>query len=341
MTVQILHEFPPSQFLEPWREFLKRVDIPSHYNAPEYFLDPLRSGFGPFAVVALDGDQARGVLTGFHLGKEVFSGLASRPQICVDETNADASLNALATGLIEEAGNAELVHVFTWASLKLPAFSAIGFRTQQLTGSVILDLTRGPEALFAEFAKDRRRNIRFAEKNGVEVREANSQQDIADAYEVYRSWRKTERKKVQSNWSFPDFEKTMGLRENRRLFLAIFQGRVIAFNIFRFYPAGLFESAANSSLEEFMHLKPNDLLQWRGIQWACAQGMRRHSLGGSHEFLLRFGGTVEPMLHYRLDRTLLRRHDVKDKVREKARSLLHRAPGPVGRVLKRVLRKVR
>lgn len=114
---------------------------------------------------------------------------------------------------------------------------------------------------------------------------------------------------------------------------------MIAFNIFRFFPGGLFESAANCSLEEFMYLKPNDLLQWKGIQWACLRGMRRHSLGGAHEFLLRFGGTVVPIVHYRLDRTLLRRHDVRDKIGGTAHSLLQKAPAPLGRAVKRLLQK--
>jgi len=339
MTFKILHEFPPADIEQSWGDLLKRVDIPSHYNAPEYFLDPLRSGSDPFAVLALQGDQVRGVLTGFHLGKEVFCGLASRPQIYIDGVDADAALHALAAGLLEEAGSAELVHAFTWSWLELPVFSAVGFRRRQLKGSVVLDLTHSPETLFQDFAKDRRRNIRFAEKHGVEVREAETHQDIVDAHAVYSAWRKTERKTVESDWSFPDFEKTMNLRSNRRLFLATFQGKVIAFNIFRFFPGGLFESAANCSLEEFMHLKPNDLLQWRGIQWACSQGMRRHSLGGAHEFLLRFGGTVVPIFHYRLDQTLLHRHDVKDKIGGTARSLLQQAPAPFGRAVKRLLKK--
>jgi len=339
MNFKILHEFPPPEIERSWREFLQRVELPSHYNAPEYFLDPLRSGTQAFAVLACDGNQVRGVLTGFHLAKEVFSGLASRPQICVDGIDSAATLAALATGLLEESAGAALVHLFTWASLELPAFAHLGFRARRLKGSVVLDLTRGPDALFHDFSKDRRRNIRFAEKHGVKVHEATSAQDILDAYEVYSKWRDTDRKEVKSNWSFSDFEKTMNLRSNRKLFLATFQGRAIAFNVFRFYRGGLFESAANSSLEEFMHLKPNDLLQWRGIQWACSQGMRRHSLGGAHEFLLRFGGVVVPILHYRLDRTLLHRHDLKDKVSGGARTLLQQAPAPIGRAIKRLLKK--
>lgn len=323
MTFQILHEFPTSHIERAWRDYLTRVDVPSHYDAPEYFLDPLRAGDRPFAILALEDGRVTGSLTGFHLHGQVTCGLPSRPQICLDRTrDVAATQESLVRGLLREADSAGLINVYTWSSLELPAFAAQGFRCRRLEGNVVLDLTRGEETLFQEFTKDRRRNIRFAEKNGVEVREATTDQDIVDAYAVYCAWRKTERKQVQGDWSFEAFARTCRLTGNRRLFLARFSGKVIAINIFRFFPGGLFESAANSSLDEYIHLKPNDLLQWKGIQWACRQGLRRHSLGGAHPFLLRFGGSVVPVIRYRLDRTWLRRHDFREMAQDLGRRIL-------------------
>jgi hypothetical protein len=103
----------------------------------------------------------------------------------------------------------------------------------------------------------------------------------------------------------------------------------------------LFESAANSSLDQFIHVKPNDLLQWRGIQWACAQGLRRHSLGGAHEFLLRFGGTVVPILRYRMDRTLFLRHDLTDRLGATGRFLLRHSPPLVDQSVRKLLGKTK
>jgi len=338
VNFEILYEFPRPERERAWREFLTRVEVPSHYDSPEYFLDPLRHGNRPFAVLALDENQVRGVLTGLHLGREVNSGLGSRPQICVDGVETAATLETLAQGLLAEAKQAELVHIYTWSTLELGPFAKRGFRRRQLLGSVVLDLTRGADALFKDFAKDRRRNIRYAEKHGVEVREAATDQDIVDAHAVYTEWRGTERKHVKGEWSFESFEKTVRLRSNRRLFLATFEGKIVAINIFRFFPGGLFESAANSSLDEYMHLKPNDLLQWRGIQWACSEGLRRHSLGGAHEFLLRFGGTVAPTFRYRLDRSFLRRHDLKESLGATARSLLQSAPPGMEQAVRKLLK---
>jgi hypothetical protein len=90
-----------------------------------------------------------------------------------------------------------------------------------------------------------------------------------------------------------------------------------------------------------MHLKPNDLMQWRGIQWACAQGLRRHSLGGAHEFLLRFGGTVVPILRYRVDRTLFLRHDLKEGLDATGRFLLRHAPSGIDQTVRKLLGKTK
>jgi hypothetical protein len=324
MNFKILHEFPPAALESAWRDCLRRVDCPAHYNTPEYFLEPYFAGRRPFAVLALEGEEVGGVLTGLHEENQVHCGLPSRPQICVDPTkDGNAAQRALMQGLLSEAGGAELIAAFTWASLELPVFACHGFRRRALSGNVVLDLSCGADAVFQQFSKDRRRNIRFAEKSGIEVQLATDPRDVAEAYEVYKAWRHTARKELYgATHSFEVFERSAQLTGSRRLFLARFAGRVIAMNVFRFCPAGLFESAANSSLDEFIHLKPNDLLQWRGIQWACSQGLRRHSLGGSHQFLVRFGGAVVPIIRYRLDRSRLRKHDLREAIRDLGRETL-------------------
>ncbi|HEV7217899.1 MAG TPA: GNAT family N-acetyltransferase [Terriglobales bacterium] len=340
MDFIVLKEFPAVHVERMWRDCLTRVEFPSHYNAPEYFLVPLWAGKGPFAVLALDGETVTGVLTGLRTGGEVSCGVASRPQISVDpEKDVSATLDALARGLLEVATTAELITVYTWSSLELPAFAACGFRHRRLEGSVVLDLTLGAEALFKQFSKDRRRNIRFAEKNGIEVTLATTAEDIAAAYEVYVAWRQTDRKTVQGETNtFEVFEKSAHLT-NRIMLLARLSGKAIAINIFRFFPGGLFESAANNSLDEFLHLKPNELLQWRGIEWACQHGMQRHSLGGAHQFLRRFGGNVVPISRYRRDRTWARKHDLRETVQDLSRDALKKMPAPLAKTVRRAFGK--
>jgi len=340
MQFELVYGFPSPSLTQAWRECLLKVEFPSHYNAPEYFLVPHFADKRPFAVLAKSKNRVTGILTGLHSKKEVICGLMSRPQISVDPTeDVTATLDALARGLLAECDAEDLATVFSWESLPLASFERYGFRQRVFEGNVVLDLSKGEDEVFAQFSKDRRRNIRFAEKNGVEVALAESKEDIAAAFEVYSAWRETERKVVEGERStFEVFERATHL-EHRKMFLARFQGKPIAFNVFRFFPGGLFESASNGSLDEFLHLKPNELLQWRGIQWACSQGLRRHSLGGAHQFLRRFGGTVVPIVRYRLDRTWLRRHELRESLLDLGRGTVQKMPPGVGKTVRRVLGK--
>jgi hypothetical protein len=117
---------------------------------------------------------------------------------------------------------------------------------------------------------------------------------------VYSAWRGTERKKVHGDWSLEDFSKTVRLTNSRRLLLASFSGNVIAMNIFRFFLGGWFESAANRSLDEFMHLKLNDLMQWRGIS-GPAPGIAAAFVGGRARISVAVRRHGVPILRYRMD----------------------------------------
>jgi hypothetical protein len=340
MEFTTIHEYPSGDLERSWQECLMRVECPAHYDSPAFFLDPYWRRQNPFAILARDGPDVTGVLTGLHPAKQVISGLASRPQICLDATREGGPiLDALLRGLLEEANDAELITVYTWLHQPLPAFAARGFRSRELEGNVVLDLTLGADKLFANFPKDRRRNIRFAEKNGVEIREVTTEQDIKDAYDVYARWRQTDRKEIKGRGrTYEVFAEAARLKNNRLVMVGRVEGKPIAMNLFRFFRGGLFESAANSSLEEYMHLKPNDLLQWRGIQWACANGMKRHSLGGAHSFLRRFGGTIVPVCRYRLDKTLLRKHDLQETVLRVGRETVEKMPAGIGKRVRSLLR---
>lgn len=337
MNFVIVREFPAHDLECAWRDCLALVKSPAHYNSPEYFLVPHFAGKRPFAILAEDGSKVVGVLTGLHEGTQLHCGLMSRPQICIDPTaDVHATTDALTRGLLAEGKHADLVSVFAWKDEALP-FERFGFRYKEFEGNVVLDLTQSADALFQQFTKDRRRNIRFAEKNGVDVGLATTTAEVAACYDVYVQWRRTQRKKVQGNQTtFEVFAEAAKLT-NRIMFIARVGGKPIAINIFRFFPGGLFESASNYSLDAYLHLKPNELLQWRGIEWACSRGLKRHSLGGAHGFLRRFGGTVVPVVRYRLDRSLLRRHDVRDAFLRLSRETVHHMPPALGKSILRVL----
>src|SRR5580700_2820885 len=338
-TFTILHEFPCGDLEKAWRDCLARVELPAHYNAPEFFLSPLWDGKRPFAILAQNGTKVVGIVTGIHEGKELNCGKISRPQICIDKTAESAAVEAaLLEGLLAEADHESLLNVYSWTLLDW--FPRFGFRHRLLEGDVALDLANGPDALFKQFHENRRRNIRAAVKNGVEVSQTSKREDLLEYYEVYVKWRQTERKKIVGELqSVESFMRARALTNNSRLFVARHSGKIIAGIILRFYPGGLLEFSSASCLDEFLNLRPNDLLHWRAIEWACAEGFQRYSLGGAHPFLRRFGATVVPIHRYRIDRTWVRRHDLREAVLEFGRRSLRRMPAPVEETVRRLVGK--
>ena len=323
-----------------WRDFLRRAEFPAHYDTPEFLLEPYWVDNDPFVVLALADSKIVGVLTGLKEGDEVVSGLQSRPQICLDPS-ADPVLvtDILSEGLLHEAKDAALITIYSWAPVTLPAFVQRGFDVRQFEGAVVLDLTIGAQALFDRFSKNRRRDIRLAIRNGIEVSEEATNEDLQAYWDVYSAWRKTDRKQIHHNRTFASIEKVHQMRQNHRRFLARYQGKVIAAAGVRFHPGGMIEYANNCSLDDYMKLLPNDLLLWKTIEWACERGFKRYSLGGAHPFLRKWGGIVVPIYRYRLDRTLFKRHDLQEKIAGKARNLLGRMPPEVQARIRKALRK--
>ena len=338
--IRILHDFPSPEIEAAWSEFLGRAEFPAHYDTPEFFLEPYWEGKHPFAVLAFNDTKIVGVLTGLHEGKQVVSGLASRPQIGLDPAvDALSSTNLLAEGLLTEAGGANLITLYCWASTPLPGFKRRSYRVRELEGNVVLDLRLGADVLMKGFHSNRKRNIHAAVKNGIDVREETTEEDLTAYWEVYSAWRKTERKEIHHNLSFAEVEKVHSMRGNHRRFLASYKGKVIAATGLRFFRGGIVEYSNNCSLDEFIHLRPNDLLIWKTIQWACAEGFSRYSLGGAHLFLRKSGGTVIPIHRYRLDRSLFRRHDLQENIAGVAASLVRRMPLPLQTKIRKLFRR--
>lgn len=323
-----------------WRAFLSRIDSPSHYDSPEYFGEPYWAGKRPFVILAFHRAEVVGVASGVHVDGGTAYGVSSRPQIRIDSA-ADPHIasSGLVQGLLQEAANDNLITVFAWNWVPLSGFEQRGFLRRELEGDVVLDLKLGIDAIYRQFHENRKRNIRTALKHGIEISEAKTREDLMAYWDVYSRWRQTKRKEIAHNLSFATIEQVHDLRHNHRRFLARFNGKVIAATGLRFQPGGLVEYANNCSLDEFINLRPNDLLIWRTIEWACQQGFTKYSLGAAHPFLRKSGGSVVPICRYRLDRSFLHQHDLKDSVRAQARAILTRLTAGMANGLRKLMRR--
>jgi len=333
-TWTVLHSYRDAMDVDDcWRKFLTRSDFAAHYVSPEYFHEPFFRDKRPFVVLSWQGERVVAALSGIHEEQQLICGLMSRPQICFDQTvDLAAASDALMAGLFNEAKSDKLITFYSWVPLN--TLSKYGYRCKQEEGVVMLDLSRGRDELFKRFANTRRTDIRNAIKRSLEVVIASTRDEFSAYYEIYADW--CQRKNIVP-FSFEVVEEALRL-QNRRLFLARYEGKTVAATIIRLYPGAMIEYAANCSLGEYLKLRPNDLLQWRIVEWACREGYKRYSLGGAHLFARRMGGSLVPVYRYRIDRTKFHRYELEEALEKSARNIFDALPGSIKTLIRRALK---
>jgi len=334
-TYTILHEYPSESLERAWRASLPLLERPAHYSSPEFFLEPSWAGKKPFAILALSNGAVVGVLPAMHEGTKVSS---RRYVSLARNADATAASDALARGLLVEARTAKLVTVDSWVPLE--CFHGYGFQRRSQQGIIVLDLNQGAKTLFKQLNTRRRNGIRRALLRNVSVFQPTSEQDVHAFYAVYSAWHGTKRKRIHGDkLSIDTFLDRFRSNDNFQMFLAGVSGKIVAGITLRFSPGGLVEAANNSSLDSFLSHKPNDLLFWNAIEWACQKGFTRFSLGGSHRFLRQFGGQLYPVYRYQLDQTRLHYFDVRQALVDGAKGALRRMPTFVETTVRSLLGK--
>lgn len=336
VTYKVLECYPGTVDEAAWRDCLANSDDASHYTSPDFFLEPWFRESRAFAILAIVDARVDGVLTGVMSGGVAECGLAVRPQLSRRRSCNQAIVDeVLAEGLLSlptrESG---LLKVYSWEPLL--AFDGRGFSSRiNQEETILLDLSLGPDALFAQFNATRRNMIRRAKREGVIVLPYSHESDFREYYELYQNWCAFKRLPAQPR----DVQQQALSSRNRLTLVARHKGNIVGSSIFRFQRGGLIEYAANISRRKESVVGHNDLLLWSGIEWACREGFLKLSLGGAHFYLQSFGGKTVPTYSYRLDRTAFRRHNLRDGVRGTLSMAFRALPSQLQAVIRRVLRR--
>lgn len=331
---KLLSTAPDGDILDRWNEFLEDAAFASHYVTPDFFDDPFAGEGERFAVLALSAGRVDAVLTGLRRGRSFTSGMAVRPQIAFRKgIDRSIAFDKLVDGITNLPGRrVEFVALHSWEPIGEGKSGA--YEHQEATGEgrvAMLDLKKGAEELFKDFSERRRTDIRKTIKQDkLIVKPLETADELDEVYEVYRDWCGRKGKPVAGRDAF-DFMKDSLYR---KVFVAIFEGKVIAATYLRFCPGGIVEYAANNSLEGYQKLRANELLGWRAIEWACTAGFTQFSLGASHTFLARYGGTLIGSHRYCRDRTFLRVHNNRERITKLAIRAYLSLPDPLKQKLR-------
>jgi lipid II:glycine glycyltransferase (peptidoglycan interpeptide bridge formation enzyme) len=133
----------------------------------------------------------------------------------------------------------------------------------------ILDLNPGPEELNSEFHDNVRRGIRQAEKRGVTSRISSTVEDLDIFYNLHVITRKKLGVIPQPHAFFENLYRYLISQNLGFVVLAECEGKNVAGIVFLTHKDTIYYKF-NASDEEYLNRRPNHLITWEAIRYACA-----------------------------------------------------------------------
>ncbi len=238
-------------------------------------------------------------LTGRRLVSLPFSDYC--PLLAVDEKSA--------TQLVEQALHiAQEKHV-KYLELRSGANEVLekraDFSANDLYVNWVLPLSASAEEAWSALRKPVQHQIKKSQKAGVQVRTAQSREDMDIYYRLHLNTRtKKHGMPAQARDYFLALWDTFAESGTMRLLLAESEGTPIA-GIILFAAGSTLHYAYGASDEKYLKLAPNNLLFWEAITWGSKNDYKALDLGrtacnnsGLMEFKRRWGAIQEPMPYY-------------------------------------------
>lgn len=141
-----------------------------------------------------------------------------------------------------------------------------------------LDISPDEETLLANMQQKTRYNIKLAAKKGVMIRKGN-RPDLPEFYRVLKETTERDNFLVRSYLYFQDLYDTLVPAGYAELFIAEYQGMIIAGTI-AFIAGKKAWYIYGASSNAHRRVMPNYLLQWEMIRWAKARGCTLYDFRG-------------------------------------------------------------
>jgi len=141
-----------------------------------------------------------------------------------------------------------------------------------------LDITPDEDTLLANMHQKTRYNIRLAKRKGVVIR-IGTREDLPAFYRVLEETAVRDKFLIRSYSYFEDLYDTLVPAGYGQLFIAEYQGEIIAGTI-AFLTGKKVWYVYGASSNSFRNVMPNYLIQWEMIRWAKAQGCTIYDFRG-------------------------------------------------------------
>lgn len=232
----------------------------------------------------MDGDRLVGLVQGrynarfgFGSGMEVGGAFGCGP--VVDAKDEEHILGELLVALEERAIKNRVSEALIYQLGLNPVLESMGYTVVEVSNVYRVSLPKNAEELWTSIAHNKRRNIKKAQEQGVKVVHSY---DLVSFYEMLRISGRRVGFMPSSFSYFHSFLEVFRPYDKVKVFLAVFHGRSIA-GVFVVVHGDTAYALSAGSREEVWHVRPNDMLHWKAMEWACDEGLSWYHMGGVPE----------------------------------------------------------
>jgi len=175
-----------------------------------------------------------------------------------------------------ELGEFSYLEVRGWQNRVVPTQSNLVTRKYYIT--YILDLEMGLETLNEKFHDSVKRGIRQAEKRGITVRLTSNEGDLDNFYRLHVMTRKKLGVLPQPYTFFKNLFHHMISQNFGFIVMADCEGKTVVGVVFLNHKDAIYYKF-NAFDENYLQKRPNHLVTWEAIQFACAKNYKYFDFG--------------------------------------------------------------
>ena len=286
-----------------WTAFIESQPDATLFHHPAW-VQVLAEAYGYHAFLIVHSDEDGNIVAGMPV-LDVRNALRGRRQISLPFTDSCPPLARNAQQLTFFAQELTRWQVDAQSSIEihgvLPDLDAID-RVQVGFGHQ-LSLERDPARVFSRFHPNIRRWIRKSVREGLTVRLGTSPADLEPFYRLHWQTRRRLGVPLQPRCFFDSLWRRVIEPGFGFVAFVYLRERPIAADLFLAWNGTLI-GKFNASDQQFWSLRPNNLVVWAGIEWACRRGYRVLDFGktdsenaGLRDFKMGWGSTEVPLFY--------------------------------------------
>jgi lipid II:glycine glycyltransferase (peptidoglycan interpeptide bridge formation enzyme) len=156
-------------------------------------------------------------------------------------------------------------------------FHKMGYAALKIENEYVVNLGEGAQKLWKSIDHNKRRNIKKAMNEGVEIAQSHTYEDLRTFISMYEATAKRRSFLMYPPSWFEAMWKAFK-PELSKVFLAYWKGKSVS-GVYIVIHGKIVYALSAGSRTEGWEVRPNDILHWKAMEWACQNGYSKYDMG--------------------------------------------------------------